>query len=326
MHHLMERQLTNVTRLVDDLLDVSRITRGKVVLRREHMVLRTAVVAAAEAASPAIIEGDHLFTMSLPDDSVWLYADPARLSQVLTNLLHNAAKFTPRGGDIRLEARVEGSEAVIRVRDSGPGIPPESLPRVFDMFVQVSPAGRVDGLGIGLALARQLVEMHGGTIEARSADTGQGAEFVVRLPLADEGREEHPGSSHSGSALGRRLKVLVVDDNADLVEMLATVVETQGHDPCKAFDGRSGISAAIHCRPDVVLLDLGLPDMDGCDVARALRREPLLTGVYLVALTGWGQDADRQRTREAGFDHHLTKPADPDTVTRLLSEVAARQA
>ncbi len=323
----IERQVSHLTRLVDDLLDVSRITRGKVVLQRERLDLGAALAAAAEAASPAVLQGHHRFTTSVRDAPIWVYADPARVSQVVTNLLDNAAKFTPPGGEIRLEAGLEDGQAVVRVSDTGPGIPEEALSSVFDMFVQVNTRdARMNGLGIGLALSRQLVELHGGTIEARRSAQGSGTEFIVRFPLAAGIGEEEPACSLGAGMPERRLKVLIIDDNVDLVEMLVAVVESNGHHPSSALDGKSGIAAALAQQPDVVLLDLGLPDLDGCDVARELRRAPQLQGVHLVALTGWGQQADREKTREAGFDRHLTKPADPQTLASLLAEVAVAQA
>jgi CheY-like chemotaxis protein len=321
---VIERQVDHLTRLVDDLLDVSRITRGKIELRREHVLLASIVNAATEAAAPTITAAGHALEVNLPDDPIWLDADAARITQVLTNLLNNSAKYTPRGGRIVLDVRREGEQAVIEVRDNGMGIPPEALPTVFEMFRQVNrPDKSQGGLGIGLALVQMLVEMHGGTIAAHSGGAGQGSEFTVRLPVADEGKPQGtPQVEISGLPSGGNLKVLVVDDNADLVEMLAMVVEGLGYDVRKALDGEAAIAAAKDYRPDVVLLDLGLPVVDGFEVARQIRQRPETRHAHLVALTGWGQAEDRARTRDAGFDHHLTKPTDPGTLQRLLCEVA----
>lgn len=324
---VIDRQVNHLTRLVDDLLDVSRITRGEIQLQRDHVTLGSVVDSAVEAAFPAMTAARHTLEVSVPDDPIWLHADAARLAQVITNLLNNSAKYTPRGGRIWLTARCEHRSAVLRVRDSGVGIPGDQLVAVFEMFRQVNrPEAAQGGLGIGLALAKRLLEMHGGSIEAHSAGAGQGSEFIVRLPTAEEGRCD--STTQSGALTlpaGRTLKVLIVDDNADLVEMLAMLVETSGHAVRKALDGRSALSAALSFRPDVVLLDLGLPIMSGLDVARELRRRNETARAYLVALTGWGQAEDRRQTEEAGFDDHLTKPADPEALRRLLDRQAAER-
>ena len=322
---VVERQVDHLTRLIDDLLDVSRITRGKIELRQEYVSLGSVLSSAVEAASPAVAAGRHTLKLSVPDEPIWLQADPARVAQVVTNLLNNSAKYTPRGGQITLETTREGREAVVRVRDTGIGIPPEALPHLFEMFHQVT--ARADksagGLGIGLSLVKRLVEMHGGSVEVHSAGVGQGAEFVVRLPIADEVQASEVRQATPAPGSGRRLKVLVVDDNADLVDMLAALVTNLGHDVRKAMDGRTALSAATVYRPDVVLLDLGLPVMNGLEVARELRRSPNGAGLRLVALTGWGQPEDRRQTGEAGFDEHLTKPTDPKTLAALLARFAA---
>jgi PAS domain S-box-containing protein len=318
------RQVDHLTRLVDDLLDVSRITRGKIELRREHVTVGSAVTAAAEAASPAIVTARHRLRIVVPEEPIWLFADAARISQVITNLLTNSAKYTPRGGEITVSAERDGGHAVIRVVDNGIGIPHEALPTIFNMFTQVTGADRAQGgLGIGLALVHQLVEMHGGTVEARSAGPGQGAELIVRLPVAHDVRAAKPGEGEPRQAHGARLRVLVVDDNADLVDMLALAVESAGHEVRKALDGPSAVSAALSYRPQVVLLDLGLPVMSGIEVARELKRHPETAAARLVALTGWGQAEDHRMTREAGFEHHLTKPTEPRSLQHLLARIAA---
>ncbi len=323
---VIDRQVDHLTRLVDDLLDVSRITRGKIELRQEHITLASVVTAAAEAASPAMVAARHNLKITVPDEPIWLHGDAARISQVITNLLNNSAKYTPRGGEIVVATeRVEG-HVVIRVRDNGIGIPREALPTIFDMFTQVPrPDRSPGGLGIGLALVKRLVEMHDGTIEVQSGGAGEGAEFVIRLPIAAEVHVTESVPPRSVATEHGRLRVLIVDDNADLVDMLAIAVENAGHEVRKALDGRSAISAALSYRPDVVLLDLGLPVMSGLEVAKELKRQPETAGAQLVALTGWGGAEDKRLTEEAGFEHHLTKPTDPKMVERLLAQFAARR-
>lgn len=324
---IVDRQVEHLTRLVDDLLDVSRITTGKIELRRAHATLASIVSVAVEAASPAISAARHSLDMTIAEEPIWLHADATRIAQVVTNLLTNSAKFTPTGGRITLEGRRDGPRAVIRVRDTGMGIPPAALPNLFEMFRQLHRADNLQGgLGIGLALARRLVEMHGGTIAASSGGIGHGAEFTVTLPVADQAAIVESSGQAVTAAGVRRLKVLIVDDNVDLVEMLALVVEAAGHDVRKALDGRSGLSAALSYQPDVALLDLGLPVVNGIEVARELRQHAETAKACLVALTGWGQAEDRERTRAAGFDVHLTKPTRPDELQQLLESIAARGA
>ena len=324
---VITRQVGHLTRLIDDLLDVSRITSGKIDLRREDVTLDSILTAATEAASPAIVAGQHTLTTKVPDEPVWIHADPERIAQAITNLLNNSAKYTPGGGQIRLEAEHEDGQAVIRVRDNGIGIEREALPTLFEMFRQLSRADRPQGgLGIGLAFAKRLVEMHGGSVEVRSPGIGQGAEFVVRLPVSPNAKAgDVTGSTVQRRAAGQ-LKILVVDDNVDLVQMLAMVLESAGHDVRKALDGRSAIAVAASYRPDVVLLDLGMPVMDGLEVAREFRRNPEMANVRLVALTGWGQVQDRRKTEEAGFDYHLTKPTDAEQLEGLLARFAREMA
>jgi PAS domain S-box-containing protein len=321
---VIDRQLDQLTRLVDDLLDVSRITRGKFELHRETTTLQGVVRSACEAVAPAVSASRHVLRVEMPDAPIWLRADPARLGQVIGNLMNNSVKFTPRGGEVAVEASREDGTAIVRVSDTGVGIPPDALPTVFEMFHQVHhPGNSQGGLGIGLALVKQLVEMHGGTIVASSDGAGRGATFEVRLPVADPpelSSETVPAGPPA--AAERRLKVLVVDDNADLVDMLTTLVSTLGHDVRKALDGRTAVGAARSYRPDVVLLDIGLPVMSGLEVARELRQRPETAAARLVALTGWGQAEDRRQTQEAGFDDHLTKPTDPATLERLLNDAA----
>jgi PAS domain S-box-containing protein len=323
---VVTRQVNQLVRLVDDLLDLTRVTSGKVVLRPAPVMLETVVNAAVESASPVILAAHHRFEAILPAEPVWIDADLERLSQVLSNLLTNAARYTPRGGNITLEAGRNQDQAVIRVSDDGTGIPEDELPRLFEMFRQLDHNKSSGGLGVGLTLAKSLVEMHGGSIEAHSAGLGRGAEFIVRLPLATEPTAAQATDAPPPLAGGRRLKVLVVDDNSDLVDMLQSAVEGMGHEVRKALDGRSAIAAALSYRPDVILLDLGLPDIGGMDVARDLRRAPEMAKVKLVALTGWGQEANRQDTSDAGFDCHVTKPSDLEVLKQLLATFAMDKA
>ncbi len=319
---VVERQVSILTRLLDDLLDVSRISRGKLDIRPQRTTLGAIVKAAVEATAPLIMAGRHELRVNVTPDPVWIRADLARLTQVVTNLLHNSATCTPRGGLIELEAGKEAGRALVRIRDNGIGIPPQALPDLFEMFRQVKRADQPQGgLGIGLALSRRLVELHGGTIEARSEGAGRGAEFVVRLPLADviaapALRPAPPRQDHG------LLKVLIVDDNEDLVEMLSAIVTDLGHDVRKALDGGSALDAALSYHPDLVLLDLGLPVLSGIEVARELRSHPETARVCLVAITGWGAPEDRARTRDAGFNHHLTKPVDPEQLIQVIAQCA----
>lgn len=318
---MMDRQLAHMVRLVDDLLDVSRITRGKLHLRRQRVPLASVVEAAVEAARPQIDRFGHTLDMDSTAGREAVDGDPVRLAQVVTNLLTNAAKYTEPGGRVTLTAGREGAEAVVRVRDTGIGIPAEHLGSVFEMFSQVdrSLEKSTGGLGIGLSLVRGLVELHGGTVTAHSGGPGMGSEFVVRLPLLpDEAPAEEPPAPNTSTAARRR--VLVVDDNADAAESLATLLGVLGHDARTAPDGEEGVRAAGDYRPEVVLLDLGMPRLNGYDACRRIRGEAWGRGVTLVALTGWGDEDARRRSREAGFDAHLTKPVDPAALRALLAD------
>jgi len=327
---IMERQVHQLVRLVDDLLDVSRVMRGKIELRKEAVELATVLARAVETAKPLIEVQGHQLDVSVPQESLLLDADPVRLAQVVGNLLTNAAKYTEANGHIRLTAQREGGEAVLRVGDTGIGIAPDMLPHVFELFVQANHAAARSqgGLGIGLTLVRNLVEMHHGTVEARSAGLGQGSEFVVRLPLvagqrpepsdgADGERREGPGR-----ASGHRL--LVVDDNQDAADSLAILLRLQGHEVRVAYSGLAALEMTTDYSPDVVFLDIGMPGMDGHEVARRLRQQPGLGNVVLAALTGWGQREDRRRTAEAGFDHHLVKPPDQKALEVVLNALQRR--
>jgi signal transduction histidine kinase/CheY-like chemotaxis protein len=321
---VMGRQVQQLGRLVDDLLDLSRIARGQMELRKEPVDLGQIARRAADASRPLVESRRHELTVALPAAPVRLLADPARLEQVLTNLLNNAARYTPEGGRIWLTATTEGGAAVVRVRDTGIGIPPEMLSHVFGLFAQVGrPQERAGGgLGIGLSLVKSLTEMHGGRVEAHSAGPGRGSEFVVRWPLpAEEAPEGAPAPAAGPPATERAVRALLVDDNADAADTLALLLRLWGHEVTVAHDGPAALRAAEAQRPEVCLLDIGLPGMDGYELARRLRARPGLARAVLVALTGWGQEEDRRRAREAGFDHHLVKPVELSALRELLAQV-----
>jgi len=322
---VIERQIDQMTHLIDDLLDMSRIRSGKIQLHRERVQLDRVVHGAIEASRPLIDQYDHQLIVALPDESIPLDGDVVRLAQVFCNLLNNAARYTPRGGRITISARREPSGVVVSVSDNGIGIPADMLPKVFDMFTQVdrSLERKRGGLGIGLTLVKKLVELHGGAIEARSEGAGRGCEFQVRLPVPTPVTERVPSPAPpeqaTSSATSRR--VLVVDDNRDSADSLAMLLTMFGHEVRTAYDGQDGVRAARSFRPDLVLMDIGLPGLNGYDAARAIRSEPWGRGLRLVALTGWGSEEDRRRSRDAGFDHHLVKPVDFDDVLQVLADV-----
>lgn len=319
---MMQSQSQQLVRLVDDLLDVSRITRGAVELRRSRVDLAGVVSSAVEAARPAIDQSGHQLTVSLPEEPVVLYADPTRLAQVFSNLLNNAAKYTPPQGQVYLSAERQASEVVVTVSDNGIGIPPNMLRSIFEMFAQAdrSMEGSQGGLGIGLTLVKQLVEMHSGSVEAHSAGRDQGSEFVVRLPLLVRKTPLPRGTSGEDSATSARLRILVVDDSTSAATVLSMLLETWGHEVHVAHDGLAAIDLAARIQPDVVLLDLGMPLLNGYLAAQRIREQPWGQNVLLVALTGWGQAEDRERTKAAGFDHHLVKPVDTTALKKLLAE------
>ena len=327
---VIERQLSHLTRLVDDLLDVARITRGKINLSREPVELAALIARAVETVQPLIQERGHQFTCEVPDGTLTVDADPLRLTQAFGNVLGNAAKYTERGGHINLGVCRQGAEVEIRVRDNGIGIPAEVLPRIFDLFTQLD--GRSDhphsGLGIGLALVRRLLQMHGGTISAHSEGAGLGSEFVIRLPLLLEATQSGDGraSTATEDAPPVRRRILVADDNADALQTLATVLELGGHEVFSASNGSLALESAERHLPEVALLDIGMPLLDGYEVARRIRAQAWGRRITLVALTGWGQDSDRRRSQEAGFDSHLVKPLDLAKLTQLLSRLPAPEA
>ncbi len=320
---MMERQVHHLVRLVDDLLDVSRVMRGKIELRRERVELASVVARAVETVQPLVDAQGHQLSVRLPPESLAVEVDPVRLAQVVGNLLTNAAKYSEANGHIRLTAERDGGVAVLRVGDTGIGIAKDMLPRIFELFVQVDHASTKaqGGLGIGLTLVKNLVEMHNGTVEARSEGLGKGSEFVVRLPIsAQHLREDRPEPGQTDDlvvASGHRL--LVVDDNQDAAVSLAMLLKLQGHEVQIAHSGMAALEMTKTFAPDLIFLDIGMPGMDGYEVARRLRQQPGLEKVVLAALTGWGQQEDRRRTAEAGFNHHLVKPPDPKAVESVLA-------
>ncbi|HVE89328.1 MAG TPA: ATP-binding protein [Burkholderiaceae bacterium] len=323
---MMERQLQQMVRLVDDLLDVSRITTGKLVLRTERVSLREVMVTAIDAVRPLVDAKRHTLSVDLPANSVELDADPTRLSQILSNILNNAVKYTEPGGSIRVTARLAYGAVEIRVSDTGIGIAADKLPAVFEMFTQfdASPERMHGGLGVGLALAKRLVQLHGGTITVSSDGRGHGSEFTVRLPVA----------TVPASALGADVKpresapprrVLLVDDNRDFALSLAALLELEGHDVRTTFEATSAETVAEEFHPDIAFLDLGLPNVNGFELARRLRAQPKMNGTVLVAVTGWGKEEDRRRSREAGFDLHLVKPVEPDQILDEVRKAGAKR-
>jgi signal transduction histidine kinase/CheY-like chemotaxis protein len=315
------RQVEHMARLLEDLLDVSRITRGKLALRREVVDLRTVVDAAVETSRPVIDAKNHVLHIELPSQPVRLLGDALRLAQVLANLLTNAAKYTDAYGRIELRAGIEGNELVIRVIDNGIGIPADALPKIFGMFSQVHSAldRAQGGLGIGLALARGLVELHGGTISAASEGPGKGAQFTIRLLLTEPAAAQPPPARRTGDAAVASRRILVIDDNADARESLAMLLNIDGHQVCTAGDGEEGLRLAEEFLPEIVLLDIGMPKLNGYEVAQALRARASQRGVTLIAVTGWGQREDKRRAAEAGFDHHLVKPIDPEMLRQVIA-------
>jgi PAS domain S-box-containing protein len=326
---MLERQVSHMVRLIDDLLDVSRITSGKIELQRHHTPLSELVASAVDANAAALEAGGIELTVALPEPPCLLDVDPTRFVQVLSNVLHNAAKYTPRGGRVWIEGRCDDDRAAraleLSIRDNGAGIPADLLPRVFDLFVQgQDPQAAKSGLGIGLALARQLVELHGGRIEAHSEGRGLGSTFTVRMPVAAAIAPAEPELKAFAppATRGRGGSVVIADDNVDAAEMLAAFVSIKGWTPHVAHDGAAAVRLGVEVRPTVILLDIGMPGVDGYEACRQLRANPNSARAFIVALTGWGQDQDKERARQSGFDAHLTKPADLDIVEQLLARAA----
>jgi signal transduction histidine kinase/ActR/RegA family two-component response regulator len=338
---VLDRQVGQMVRLVDDLLDAARISRGKMVLRKERVELSSVVHHAVEAVRPLCESSDQELTVTLPEEPVYLNADPTRLAQIVGNLLNNACKFSDRGGRIWLTVeRMEESSGdtqnasrgrppnvVIRVRDTGIGIAADQRSRIFDMFAQVDTTleRTVTGLGIGLTLVKTLTHMHGGTVDVTSAGIGQGSEFILRLPIIVEtATVPLPAMTHEPAVTATRLRILIVDDNRDASAMLAILLQFSGHETHTAHDGVEALEATTKLQPDVILLDLGLPRLNGYEAARKIREQQKQPGrPLLVALTGWGQDEDRRRSQEAGFDEHLVKPVDVAALGKLLVDLGA---
>jgi len=325
LRQMMERQLRILVKLIDDLLEVSRISTGKVRLERERVDMRGVVEAALESSGPALDAGSHELHVYLPEAPVWVLGDGARLSQVVSNLLTNAAKYTPRGGSIRVVLTAHGSDAVVRVSDSGAGIPPEMLDRVFELFAQVDRTldRAQGGLGIGLSLVRKLMTLHGGSVTAESPGVGRGSTFTVRLPAIEARLAKSAAAlATSDNERGiRRLRMLVVDDNTDAADALVMLLETAGHEMRTAYSGTAALQIAREFRPDVVLCDIGLPCIDGYTVAARLRSDPLFGATVLVAVSGWGTEEVKRRARNAGFDFHLVKPVEFESVNRILERL-----
>ena len=320
---VIDRQVSQMTRLVDDLLDVSRITMGKLELRKEVIELAKVLQDAVETSRPLIDQDAHRLTVSLPALPLLVEADLVRLAEVFSNLLNNAAKYTERGGDIELSVDVEDGTALVRVKDSGIGIPAEMLPSVFNLFTQVDRHlhRSQGGLGIGLTLVKRLVEMHAGTVEARSEGAGRGSEFIVRLPLVAASQAAQQRRVKEKTSPASKYRVLVVDDNHDGAETLGMMLGIMGNEIQLAHDGLAAVEAAEKFRPDVVLLDIGMPVLDGYEACRRIRAQDWGRSMVLIALTGWGQDGDRRRTQEAGFDHHLVKPVEAATLLSVFAGI-----
>ncbi|HEV2675379.1 MAG TPA: response regulator [Aliidongia sp.] len=320
---MMDRQLVHLVRLIDDLLDVSRVSQGKIELRKDRIAAADVVRAAVEGSRPLIDAAGHSLTIDMPTSPIWLEADLTRLAQILGNLLNNAAKYTPAGGRIGLSVNADGDTAVIAVTDDGIGIPAEMQSKVFQLFAQVD--HHLDrahgGLGIGLALVKQLVTLHGGTVEVESAGTGQGSTFTVRVPRAAEPERKPDAEVAPPPPSSRSLKILVVDDNVEVAEIAGLMLEEIGHTYQLVHDGRRALETAKAFQPDAILLDIGLPGMDGYAVCRMLRQDDAFKRTPIIAQTGWGQDRDKMQSSAAGFDHHLVKPVTLRDLERLLANL-----
>jgi signal transduction histidine kinase len=324
-HKVVERQIQNMSRLLDDLLDVSRITQGKLELRTAPVELAAIIDNAVETARPIIDSRGHRLTVTLPDKAVHFIADALRLAQIFANILINAAKYAEPNGQIDLSARVEEPFAVIAIRDRGFGIEADMLPRVFEMFTQsaIALSRSERGLGIGLALVKGLVELHGGSVEARSEGLGRGSEFIVRIPVAQAANTQtmRPDMTIRANSRQKPRRIVVADDNPDTVESLKTLLELDGHKVCAVRDGEQAFEVASLTRPEVILLDIGMPRMNGYEVAQKIRAAPWGTHIKLIAISGWGQAGDVQRATAAGFDHHLTKPVAHGELQSLLQRL-----
>ncbi|MBC7983541.1 MAG: response regulator, partial [Candidatus Obscuribacterales bacterium] len=318
--NIIERQVSQLKHLVDDLMEVSRFTTGRIQLRKDQISLSHIVERAIETTRPLIEQRRHAMQVTLPSKPIWLHADAARLEQVLINLLTNAAKYTDEGGQLWLTAETEGEMVAVRVKDTGVGIAPDLLPHIFELFTQAERSidRSLGGLGIGLCLVQRLVELHGGSVEAQSV-LGEGSEFVVRLPMLTSEPLSPQTFILESTQLAQARRVLIVEDNVDAAQSLAILLAASGHDVRVSHDGPTAVEAALDHPPDVVLLDIGLPGFDGYEVARRMREQPILGNVELVALTGYGRSSDLQRAHDAGFDHHLVKPANFEQIKQILA-------
>jgi signal transduction histidine kinase/ActR/RegA family two-component response regulator len=319
----MERQLAQMVRLVDDLLDLNRITHDRLELRRSDVELQTVIQQAVEASRSLVDCNGHELKVSMPREPIYVHADSARLAQVFGNLLHNSCKYTNPGGAISLSVERQGGDAVISVKDNGTGIPPDKLQSIFEMFTQVDrPLERAQGgLGIGLTLVKRLVQMHGGSIEAKSGGEGLGSEFIVRLPVLEKPAVVGTPAPPAKAEPSRRRRILIVDDNKDSAESLEMLLKIMGNETYLAHDGLEAIEAAEKYRPELMLLDIGMPKLNGHDVCRHVREQPWGKDIVTIALTGWGQEEDRRKSQEAGFDGHLVKPVDHNALLELLGTV-----
>ncbi len=325
---MMDRQLVHLVHLIDDLLDVSRISQGKITLRKKPVELARIIRSTEEASRQMIDAAGHELTVDLPETALWLDADLTRLSQIVSNLLNNAAKYTPAGGQIRLTVKQEGYSAVISVADNGVGIPEDMLASVFNLFTQVD--RHLDqsrgGLGIGLALVQQLVALHGGTVAVESAGYGQGSVFTVRIPLITHTAPAPSAAPMASMAAPKVLKILVVDDTPEVAQTIGWMLEEMGYDYRLLHDGNDALQGARDYQPDAILLDIGLPGMNGYEICRALRQLPDFASVAIIAQTGWGQEKDKEKVAEAGFDYHLIKPTGFQALENLISEIASEKA
>jgi CheY-like chemotaxis protein len=327
MRQTIDRQSQNLTRIVDELLDVNRVARGQFTIERQSIDLRDVLARAVETSRPLIDAHSHHLHVSIADEPIDCYGDPMRLTQVVVNILNNAAKYTPDGGDIWLAAERHGSSVDLRVRDNGRGIERDMIDRVFDLFMQVDPnaGSALGGLGVGLALVRRIVELHGGSVQAVSDGLGKGSEFIVRLPLSPRPAGDPPeGTDRSQDVVQRPMRVLVVDDNVVAANSLCLLLQSMGHTVRAVYDGPSGIAMAQEFTPEVIMLDIGMPVMSGYDVARALRASS--SRYVIVAVTGWGHEAAKRQSREAGFDHHLVKPVSEAQLADVLATITRTRA
>ncbi len=325
---VIDRQIKSMSRLIDDLMDISRINQGRIELRRQSVSLSDVLRDAVETTRPMFDEFRHELVLDLPEEELSLSVDATRLAQAFMNLLNNAAKYMDAGGQVWIAAKREGDEAIVSIRDRGIGIAPDQLVGIFEMFSQVESAltRSRGGLGIGLSLSKRLIEMHGGRIEAQSAGVGQGSEFIVRLPLASKeapaGAPEGESKAEESAAQGRKLRILVADDNVDAGETLAMLLETMGHTARHVADGQAAVLAAAEDAPDLIVLDIGMPKLNGYEACMEIRTQPGRSSCHIVAVTGWGQPQDVARALQAGFDQHFVKPVDPGALLGLVTQLS----